>query len=86
VLLLLDTANVVPSSPILVTLFIKAIRFSETSVLTRFKQRNIPENGILKLSKYAEVNKYNTFELRGLTVVFNYTKVCGSATEAFLKR
>jgi hypothetical protein len=34
-LLLLVTANIAPSSPILVTLVMEAIRFSETSILTR---------------------------------------------------
>jgi hypothetical protein len=42
---LLDTANVVPSSPILVTLLMEALSSSETSVLTRatqLKSRNTP--------------------------------------------
>jgi hypothetical protein len=39
--------NVVPSSPILVTLITEAISFSETSVLTRATRRNIPEESIL---------------------------------------
>jgi hypothetical protein len=47
VLRLLATANVVPSSPILVTLMMEAICSSETSVLRRAKQCNIPEEGIL---------------------------------------
>jgi hypothetical protein len=43
---LLVTANVVPISPILVTLMMQAIRFSETSVLITALQRNIPEDVI----------------------------------------
>jgi hypothetical protein len=44
--LLLVTANVVPSSPILVTLMIEAIRSSETSVVLRATWRHIPKYGI----------------------------------------
>jgi hypothetical protein len=44
------TANVIPSSPILVTLMMEAIRSSETSVLTRAALRNIPNDGILPKS------------------------------------
>jgi hypothetical protein len=44
---LLCTANIVPSSPILVTLMMEAIRSSETSVLTRATCRHMPEDGIL---------------------------------------
>jgi hypothetical protein len=43
VLQMLVTANV-PSSPILVTLMMKALRSSETSVLTRATRRNISED------------------------------------------
>jgi hypothetical protein len=46
---LLVTANVVPSSPNFVTVMTEAIRSSETSVLTRAKRLNIPENGILEI-------------------------------------
>jgi hypothetical protein len=47
-LLLLVTANDVPSSPILVALMIEAIHPSETTVHTRAIRRNISEDGILQ--------------------------------------
>jgi hypothetical protein len=45
---LLVTANVVPSSSILVALIMEAPSTSETSVLTRITRRNIPEDDILQ--------------------------------------
>jgi hypothetical protein len=47
VLQLLVTANVVPSSPILFTLMIEAIRSPRTPVLSRATRLHIPEDGIL---------------------------------------
>jgi hypothetical protein len=47
VLRLLVTSNVIPSTPIFVTLIMVAIRYSETSDLTRATRRHIPEDGIV---------------------------------------
>jgi hypothetical protein len=49
VLQLLVTANVVPSSPILVTLMMEVIRSYDMLVLTRATQHNIPEDSIFIL-------------------------------------
>jgi hypothetical protein len=43
------TANVGPSTPILVNLMMEAVRFSETSSLTSATRRHIPEDGILHI-------------------------------------
>jgi hypothetical protein len=58
VLRLLVIANVVPSSPILVALMMKAIRSSETSVLTRATQRHIQEDGILHSHRCDDLKSY----------------------------
>jgi hypothetical protein len=46
---LLVTANVIPSSLLLVTLMMEEVRSSETSVLTRATRRNILKDGMLIL-------------------------------------
>jgi uncharacterized protein involved in exopolysaccharide biosynthesis len=63
---LIVTANVVPSSPILVTLMMKALYSSETSVLTRFSRRNIAEDGILPTTN--DPFSYATVELISLSM------------------
>jgi hypothetical protein len=50
--LLLVTASVFPSSPILVILM-EALSSSKTSVLTRATRRNNPEDTILHISEYS---------------------------------
>jgi hypothetical protein len=52
---LLVNANVVPSSPILVTLMMEALSFSETLVLTIATWRNIPEDRILHVGICVEL-------------------------------
>jgi hypothetical protein len=52
---LLFTANI-PCSLILVALMMEAIRFSETSVLTRVTRRNISEDGILHSLQYLQAS------------------------------
>jgi hypothetical protein len=55
---LLVTANVAPSSPILVTLLMEALGSSETSVLRRATQRNNPEVGSLHIHRRGNLKSY----------------------------
>jgi hypothetical protein len=58
VLRLLVTANLISSSPILVTLMMEATLYSETSVLTGAARRNILEDGILHIHSLGNLKSY----------------------------
>jgi hypothetical protein len=64
---LLGTANVGPSSPILVTVVIETLRSPETSVLTRSTRRNIREDGI-----FVGVNIHNSVQQDVMHVSFAF--------------
>jgi hypothetical protein len=55
---LIVTANVDPSSPILVTLMMEAIFSFETSVPTRAARHDIPEDGIIHCHRREDLKSY----------------------------
>jgi hypothetical protein len=61
-------ANVVPCSPILVTLLMEALSSSETSVLTRGTWRNIPEDAILRVKIRSVNSNWNILKIKSSSV------------------
>jgi hypothetical protein len=57
---LLDTANIVLSPLIPVTLMMESLRSSVTSVLTRVLLRSIPEDGVLHSHRRENFKSYIT--------------------------
>jgi hypothetical protein len=62
---LLVTANI-PSSPLLVILIMEVLSSSKTSVLTRTKWHNIPEDGILHSHCSENIKSYTEIEIKSI--------------------
>jgi hypothetical protein len=58
------TTNDVPSSQMLVTLILVALRFSETSVLTGDTLHNIPEDAVLHSHSREDLKSYLTYNVK----------------------
>jgi hypothetical protein len=52
------TANVVHTSPIVITMMMEAVSSSERTVFIRVPQRNIPEDGILHSHRRERLKSY----------------------------